>query len=97
MIVNMSEKASAQEIDHVIERVKELGFQAHVTRGVERTIIAAVGNSTRRSELEALQAAAASAPSSQSAPCKLERQRPWSSQGHVRWNQRNRSSPPHTL
>jgi 3-deoxy-7-phosphoheptulonate synthase len=53
MIVNMSEKASEQEIEHVIERIREAGYQPHVTRGVERTIVAAVG-SGRRHEIEAL-------------------------------------------
>ena len=33
MIVNMSEKATEQEIAHVIERIREAGFQPHVTRG----------------------------------------------------------------
>ena len=56
MIVNMSEKASQQEIEHVIERIREAGYQPHATRGVERTIVAAVGNG-RRHEIEALQAA----------------------------------------
>jgi 3-deoxy-7-phosphoheptulonate synthase len=56
MIVNMSEKASEQEIAHVIERIREAGYQPHVTRGVERTIVAAVG-SGRRHEIEALQVA----------------------------------------
>jgi len=57
MIVNMSEGATEEQIQHVIERIKECGFQAHVIRGVERTIIGAVGNQGRRGELEALQAA----------------------------------------
>ena len=56
MIVNMSEKATEQEIAHIIERIREAGYQPHVTRGVERTIVAAVGNG-RRHEIEALQAA----------------------------------------
>jgi 3-deoxy-7-phosphoheptulonate synthase len=56
MIVNMSEKASEQEIAHIIERIREAGYQPHVTRGVERTIVAAVGNG-RRHEIEALQVA----------------------------------------
>jgi 3-deoxy-7-phosphoheptulonate synthase len=56
MIVNMSEKATEQEIAHVIERIRESGYQPHVTRGVERTIVAAVGNG-RRHEIEALQVA----------------------------------------
>jgi 3-deoxy-7-phosphoheptulonate synthase len=56
MIVNMSDKATAQEIEHVIERIREAGYQPHVTRGTERTIVAAVG-SGRRHEIEALQVA----------------------------------------
>ena len=57
MIVNMAEGASEQEIEHVIERIREAGFQAHVTRGETKTIVAAVGANGRRHELEALQAA----------------------------------------
>jgi 3-deoxy-7-phosphoheptulonate synthase len=56
MIVNMSEKATEQEITHIIERIREAGYQPHVTRGTERTIVAAVG-SGRRHEIEALQVA----------------------------------------
>ena len=56
MIVNMSEKATEQEIAHIIERIREAGYTPHVTRGVERCIVAAVGNG-RRHEIEALQVA----------------------------------------
>ena len=56
MIVNMAEGASEQQIQHVIERVQEAGYKAHVTRGTTRTIVAAVG-SGRRHEIEALKAA----------------------------------------
>ena len=56
MIVNMSEKATEKEIAHIIERIREAGYQPHVTRGTERTIVAAVG-SGRRHEIEALQVA----------------------------------------
>lgn len=56
MIVNMSDNATEQEIEHVIERVREAGYQPHVTRGTQRTIVAAVG-SGRRHEIEALQVA----------------------------------------
>jgi 3-deoxy-7-phosphoheptulonate synthase len=58
MIINMNEGATEAEIQHVIDRVKEAGFQAHVTRGTERCIVAAVGSGGRRHELEALAAAA---------------------------------------
>jgi len=57
MIINMREGASEQEIQHVVERVKEAGYQAHVTRGTERAIVAAVGSNGRRHELQALEAA----------------------------------------
>jgi 3-deoxy-7-phosphoheptulonate synthase len=57
MIINMSEKASDVQIQHVIDRIREAGYQAHITRGVERTIVAAVGSGRRRHEIEALQAA----------------------------------------
>jgi len=54
MIVNMKPEATEEQIQHVIERIKECGYQAHVIRGAERTVIGAVGSSGRRSELEAL-------------------------------------------
>jgi 3-deoxy-7-phosphoheptulonate synthase len=56
MIVNMSESATEEQINHIIERIREAGYQPHVTRGTERTIVAAVG-SGRRHEIEALQVA----------------------------------------
>jgi 3-deoxy-7-phosphoheptulonate synthase len=56
MIINMSDGATEEQINHIIDRVREAGYQPHVTRGTERTIVAAVG-SGRRHELEALQVA----------------------------------------
>jgi 3-deoxy-7-phosphoheptulonate synthase len=44
MIVVMEPSASPQQIDHMIERVQALGLKAHVIRGTERTVIAAVGD-----------------------------------------------------
>jgi len=57
MIINMREGASEEQIQHIVERVKEAGYQAHVTRGTERAIVAAVGSGGRRHELQALEAA----------------------------------------
>jgi 3-deoxy-7-phosphoheptulonate synthase len=57
VIISMSAEATEAETNHVIDRVRELGYTAHVTRGVERTIVAAVGNVGRREELAALGAA----------------------------------------
>ena len=57
MIVNMSDTATEQQIEHIIQRIREAGFQPHVTRGTERTIVAAVGSGGRRHEIEALSVA----------------------------------------
>ncbi len=57
MIVNMLSTATPAEINHIIDRIKESGFQAHVIQGEERTIIGAVGSDGNRSEIEALRAA----------------------------------------
>jgi 3-deoxy-7-phosphoheptulonate synthase len=58
MIINMSATATQEQIDHVIERIKECGFLAHPIYGAERTVIGVVGkNRGRRSELEALRVA----------------------------------------
>jgi 3-deoxy-7-phosphoheptulonate synthase len=57
MIVNMSDNATEQQIEHIIQRIREAGFQPHVTRGTERTIVAAVGSGGRRHEIEALSVA----------------------------------------
>jgi 3-deoxy-7-phosphoheptulonate synthase len=57
MIVNMSATATAEEIAHVVDRIKECGYQAHVIQGSERTVIGAVGSNGRRTEIEALRAA----------------------------------------
>jgi 3-deoxy-7-phosphoheptulonate synthase len=56
VIVNMSESATEDQINHIIDRIREAGYQPHVTRGTSKTIVAAVG-SGRRHEIEALQVA----------------------------------------
>ena len=56
MVVNMAEEATEEEIQHIIDRVNEAGYHAHVIQGTERTIVAAVG-SGRRHEVEALRVA----------------------------------------
>jgi 3-deoxy-7-phosphoheptulonate synthase len=58
MIVNMAVNATEADIDHVVARIKECGYQAHLSRGEERTVIGVVGKGDKhRSELEALLAA----------------------------------------
>jgi 3-deoxy-7-phosphoheptulonate synthase len=44
MIVIMNVGASAEEIAAVINRIKEMGFQAHLSQGQERTIIGVIGD-----------------------------------------------------
>src|SRR5438874_12868944 len=43
MIVVMKHGASQQQIDHMIERVEQLGLRSHVIVGTECTVIAALG------------------------------------------------------
>ncbi|MBM3980570.1 MAG: 3-deoxy-7-phosphoheptulonate synthase [Planctomycetes bacterium] len=47
MILVIRPDASLEEIDHVIERVRELGFTPHVSRGESRTIVGAIGDETK--------------------------------------------------
>ena len=44
MVIVMKQEASSQQIGDAIQRVEGLGYQAHVSRGVERTIIGVVGD-----------------------------------------------------
>lgn len=44
MIVVMDHRASDGEIEEVLIRLKKIGFQIHLSRGVERTIIGAIGD-----------------------------------------------------
>jgi 3-deoxy-7-phosphoheptulonate synthase len=43
MIVVMKPGASPQQIDHVKERIEQLGLRSHIIVGTERTVIAALG------------------------------------------------------
>src|SRR5579859_7986133 len=43
MIVVMKPGANQRQIDHVIDRIEQLGLRSHVIVGTERTVIAALG------------------------------------------------------
>ena len=43
MIVVMKRGATAEQIEHMIQRVEQLGLKAHPIYGTERTVIAAIG------------------------------------------------------
>ncbi len=51
MIVVMHSGAKKNEIDEVLKRLKNLGFQIHLSEGVERTIIGAIGDKTILNEV----------------------------------------------
>ena len=58
MIFNMLGEATDEQINHIVDRIKECGYEAHLIRGKERTVIGVVGNSrTSREELLALSSA----------------------------------------
>ena len=44
MIIVMKSKADQQELDNVINWIESVGYEAHVSKGVERTIIGAIGD-----------------------------------------------------
>ncbi|MCX5681145.1 MAG: 3-deoxy-7-phosphoheptulonate synthase, partial [Candidatus Omnitrophica bacterium] len=43
MIIVLRKDATEKQIEHIIEKTKTLGLRAHVSRGVERTIIGLIG------------------------------------------------------
>ena len=47
MILVIRPDATLDQIEHVIERVQELGFTPHVSRGESRTIIGVIGDETK--------------------------------------------------
>jgi 3-deoxy-7-phosphoheptulonate synthase len=44
MIIVMQSRATDADIQHVVDRVEELGLKAHLSKGVERTIIGVIGD-----------------------------------------------------
>jgi len=44
MIIVFQPLASEQDIQHVVEKIEQLGFQAHISKGIERTIIGVIGD-----------------------------------------------------
>src|SRR5262249_53037736 len=44
MIIVMKSHSTDRDVDAVVERIKELGLAAHLSKGVERTIIGVIGD-----------------------------------------------------
>ncbi len=55
MIIVMS-TGNQDDVNHVVSRVEELGYKAHVIVGVERTVVAAVGDERGKERLTCLEA-----------------------------------------
>ncbi len=55
MIIVMKAGASQQQIEHVFEKVQELGFRVHPIYGELRTVIACVGDERGKYRLQALE------------------------------------------
>src|SRR5947199_8735044 len=47
MIIVLRAHSTDAEVDHVIERIKDLGFKAHLSRGELRTIIGVIGDESK--------------------------------------------------
>jgi 3-deoxy-7-phosphoheptulonate synthase len=58
MIISMKLGATPQEVEHVCERLRELGYKAHPIHGVERVVIGAVGSGENKEQaMESIEAA----------------------------------------
>ncbi len=54
MIIIMKHNASEAELNHVVEVIEKQGYKAHLIRGVERTVVGAVGDERGKARLESL-------------------------------------------
>jgi 3-deoxy-7-phosphoheptulonate synthase len=55
MVIVMKKNATEAEIDHVIKWIESVGYQAHPSRGVERTIIGVVGDDRGKEQLKSVE------------------------------------------
>src|SRR4030042_3185092 len=53
MIILMKKSATAEQIDQVTEWVASVGYKPHVSQGVERTLIGAIGDDRGKIHLKA--------------------------------------------
>ena len=49
MIVIMKQSATPEQVDHMIQRIRDLGLSPHIIEGTERTVIACVGDERLKS------------------------------------------------
>src|SRR3972149_3355640 len=55
MIIVMRSHASVAEIDEVIKKIKKMHYKPHPIRGVERTVIGAIGDERGKERLQSLE------------------------------------------
>ncbi|MFQ5508633.1 MAG: 3-deoxy-7-phosphoheptulonate synthase [Leptospirillia bacterium] len=55
MVIVMKAGAPQAQIDHVVERIRELDYTPHIISGVERTVIGAVGDERGKGILQTLE------------------------------------------
>ncbi len=55
MIIVMKAKAKEEQVAVVIEKIQDLGYKPHVSRGVERVIIGAVGDERQKTRIQSLE------------------------------------------
>ena len=55
MIIVMKEGATRKEIEHVFDRVRELGYKVHPIYGDQRTVVAAIGDERGKFRLKSLE------------------------------------------
>ena len=54
MIIVMGKGATKEQINHVIDKIKELGYTPHPIYGEQRTVIGAIGDERGKFRLELL-------------------------------------------
>lgn len=54
MIIVMKKGATKEQIDHIIDRIKELGYTPHPIYGEQKTIVGAIGDERGKFRLESL-------------------------------------------
>ena len=47
MIIVVRPDSSQQQLDHILERIEELGYRAHLSKGEKRTIIGVIGDENK--------------------------------------------------
>ncbi len=47
MVIVMAQNSTKEQVEKVVKRLETAGYQSHISQGVERTIIGAIGDETR--------------------------------------------------